>query len=236
MKKLIKLMLAVILTLTSIAATAQQDNKAYINQDATAEREVVPDELYLSITINEKDNKGKVTLETQQNKMIDTLKSLGIDVEKNLAINFMGSQISYSAFKRNINPRTQAVYTLKLTDAVTMQKVISLLEADDITNIQLTKTKYSRADELCRELGAEAVKKAKAEATILAEAIGQSIGPAIYINSWKSQTGNPQPRMYKAARVIVEEANDAVTANEPQIEVGKITFSVNVNIRFLLNE
>ena len=95
-----------------LKATAQQSNQPSIDQSAKAERKVTPDELYISITINEKDTKGKVTVEQQQNAMIKALQALKIDVEKNLTLNFMDSQVSYTTFRRNLTPRTTAKPTV----------------------------------------------------------------------------------------------------------------------------
>ncbi len=237
MKSIAKISLIALLAIAPAALRAQQDTRAFVTQDAKAERLVTPDELYLSITINEKDNKGKSTIEEMQSKMVRTLQSQGIDVEKNLSLNYMGSEISYSAFKRNVTPRTTATYTLKLNRAELMQKVIEQLEKESITNISLTRTAYSKADELYNELGAEAMKKAQAQAANLAAAVGQNIGSAININSWNSSNAGAQPRLYKARGSLdYAVANESAVAEEPQIEIGKITFSVNVTVKFLLNE
>ena len=236
LKQIASLLAIAIIAFAPIKVTAQGENTPYIDQNAKAERKVTPDELFLSITISEKDNKGKSTVEEQQDLMIKELQKEGIDVERNLTLNFMGSEISYTAFRRNINPRTSATYTLKLTNAATMQKVISKLEANGITNTQLVKTNYSKADELYKELGIEAMKKAQAQAAALAGAIEQNIGRALSINSWTSSTAGAQPRLYKSRSNTLEEAVLATDSTEPQIEVGEITYTVNVNVRFLLKE
>ena len=238
MKQIAQAIAIAVIALAPATLCAQQSAQPSIEQSAKAERKVTPDELFLSITISEKDNKGKTTVEELQSTMIETLKALGINVEKELTLNFMGSEVSYTTFRRNIVPRTTATYTLKLTDAGTMQRVISALEANDITNTQLTRTSYSKPDEIYKELGIEAMKKAQEGAAALAGAIGQSIGSALSITSWTSSSGTTQPRLYKARNLAVEESADLATGagNEPQIEVGKITYSVNVNVRFLLKE
>lgn len=220
-----------------IPAIAQSDNHPYIMQNSTCEQKVTPDELYVSITINEKENKGKKSVEQLQQAMIKELEALGIDIEKSLTLNDMGSEIAYSTFKRSITPRTSATYMLKLGSAATMQRVIDRLEQQGITNIQLMRTSYSKEDEIYNELATEAMKKAKQQATTLAEAIGQSIGPAISITSNKYSGGNAMPRLYKARNMMmVEESADIAPAEEPEIEIGKITFTVNVNVKFLLNK
>ena len=221
-----------------LSTFAQIDERPYIMQNSTCEQKVTPDELFMSITINEKENKGKKSVEQLQQAMIKALETLGINVEEALSLNYMGSEITYSTFKRNITPRTSATYMLKLGSAATMQRVIAALEAEGITNIQLMRTNYTKENEIYKELAAKAMKSAKEEAANLAEAIGQSIGPALTISSNKYSSGNAQPRLYKARNTMLmaEESADLAAESGPQIEIGKITYTVNVNVKFLLND
>ena len=125
------------------------------------------------------------------------------------------------------------MYILQLSDAEAVQNVISALEAQEISNIVLAETKYSRRDALENELGVEAIKKAKQRAVELVAAIGQEVGKAIYVNSW-GMNEVVSPRNYKAmaARgVVVEEAAvDAVPA--PVLSIAENEYSVDVNVRF----
>lgn len=211
-----------------------QAERPYIEMQSRVEREVAPDELYLSIIIKESDYKGKKTLQEMQDAMIAVLKVNRIDVPEALSLDFMGSSVSYKVFSSRVVPRTQATYTLKLGDVAIMQKIIYDLEEKGITNISLVSTKYSNEDALKIELGVEAMKKAQEQARAFAAAVGQNIGKAVSINSWMSQS-NPQPRMYKSA-VMMERANvseDAVSS-APEIAVSKLTYTINVTVRFEL--
>ena len=90
---------------------------------------------------------------------------------------------------------------------------------------------------LIPKLGAKAMKSAKEEAANLAAAIGQSIGTALSINSNKYSSGNAQPRLYTARNTMLSEVNiDDIADGGPQVEIGKITYTVNVNVKFLLND
>ena len=238
MKQILKFAAVAIIAIAPATIWAQTESQPYIMQNITCEQEVTPDELYISITINEKENKGKQSVEELQTKMIKELQSLHIDVEKALTLNFMGSEVSYTTFRRSAVPRTTATYILKLSDADTMQKVVAKLEALGITNISLARTSYSKENEIYNELGAKAMKQAKEAAASLAGAIGQSIGAAISVNSNRYSSGNNQPRLYKArSNTMLSEVNiDDIAGGEPQVEIGKITYNVNVNVKFLLNE
>ena len=217
-------------------ATAQVNTQPQINMSTTVEREVTPDELYLRIIINENDYKGKKSLEEMQEAMLGALKENRIDIPECLSLNYMGSEVSYKAFSKKIKPKTQATYTLKLHDAAIMQQVIASLEKRQISNIELTKVKYTREKELKSEMAVEAMQQAQAEARVLAGAIGQEIGKAISIDSWMNG-GQTQPRMYKARANAASE--DAVSLGEslvvaPVISIGKITYSFRVNVTFEL--
>ena len=87
MKKVFLIAIAVIMGLGTIYA--QQDNT--IETSVNVKKEVIPDEIFISITINEKDNKGKISVEEQQKQMIKALASLGIDTKSALTVDNMGS-------------------------------------------------------------------------------------------------------------------------------------------------
>ena len=72
MKKLI-LMAAVALMALPAAAQMQEAFPSYIQVNGRAEKEITPDEFYLSIVINERDSKGKISVESQQRDMIAAL-------------------------------------------------------------------------------------------------------------------------------------------------------------------
>ena len=64
-----------------VAAIVQaQDSKNFIDQNyievtGVAYKEVVPDEIYLTVQINEKDNKGKESLEKLEREMLANLRA-----------------------------------------------------------------------------------------------------------------------------------------------------------------
>lgn len=231
MKKVILSLVATFIIFVTPMRGQSQD-KPYIDMSATVEREVTPDELYLKITINENDYKGKRSLEEMQDAMIGALKTNRIDIPECLTLNYMGSDVSYKLFSKTIKPKTEATYTLKLYDVAIMQQVIASLEERQISNIELVMTKYTKEAELRNSMAVEAMKQAQAEARVLAEAVGQEAGKAVSISSWFQST---QPRIYKARSIIVEEMADIDAVNSaPQLGISKQTFRFNVNVRFEL--
>ena len=225
-------MMSAFLVPSSVKAQNNLPAVPYIEVRASATRKVTPDEIYLKITIKESDYKGKKSLQQAQLSMVRALEKLNINVDENLTVQSMGSSMKLKNFSNKVKTLTEAVYILRLSEVDTMQSVISALEAQEISNIILAETKYSRRDALENELGVEAMKKAKQRATELVTAIGQEIGKAIYVNSW-GVNEVISPRNYKAmaARgVVAEESADAVSA--PVLSITENEYSVDVNVRF----
>ena len=217
-----------------LAGTAQTTTDTYIDISTTVEREVTPDELYLQITIREKDYKGKKTLEQMQESMIEVLKANRIYISDRLTLNYMGSEIGYKNFSKSIKSQTEATYMLRLNDVPTMQNVIASLEERQISDIELVRTRYTGEKELKRVMGIEAMQTAKAEAQMLAGAIGQEAGKAMTISYWMN-SGQTQPRLYKARAQNTSE--DVAVENSsivPIISIGKNTYRFTVNVRFEL--
>ena len=228
----------IIATLLLFAAptdsTAQTTTEAYIDINTTVEREVTPNELYLQITISEKDYKGKKSLEEMQEAMIGALKINRIDIPEGLTLNYMGSEVGYKTFSKSIKSQTEATYMLRLNDVATMQSVIASLEERQISDIELVRTRFTGEKELKAEMGIEAMRLAKEEAQMLAGAIGQEAGKALTISYWMN-SGQTQPRLYKARMAnAVEDAAVEHSVSEPIISIGKNTYRFTVNVRFEL--
>ena len=121
MKKWMILAAAVVLAAPVFAQT-QEAFPSYIQVNGRSQMEVTPDEFYLSIVINERESKGKITVETQQRQMIDALKKLGVDVEKQLKVANMSSD-----FYKKASSLTTAKYQLLLHSAAEVGDVTAAL-------------------------------------------------------------------------------------------------------------
>ena len=91
-----KRLLIALVALTFALPVFAQEEENYIQVNGTSEMEIVPNQFYLSITLDEGDTKGKQAIELQRKQMIAVLKALGIDTEKQLTM----ADMSSSYFKR----------------------------------------------------------------------------------------------------------------------------------------
>lgn len=231
-----KLLLVVSITLFTVSAMAQSKNfldTPYLETSARVDTLVSPDKIYLSITIKEKDSKGRKSVEEQENKMAKSLKDLGIDIEKQLTIKNLASNYK-KYFLRSKDVLKSKQYSLLVYDGLTAGKVMAALENIDIANTYLEKTEYSKMDELELTLKSRAVKKAKLKADALTKPLGQKVGMAIHIvdNSQPYYPRYNQPRMQMKA-MSMEDAG----APEP-LDIGfeQIKVESTVNVKFRITE
>jgi uncharacterized protein YggE len=102
MKKMMILFACMMTTLWTFAQGEKNFlDQNYIEVNGKAEMEVTPDLIYLGITINERDSKNKTPIAESEKQMIDKLKSLGIDVGKDLLIKDLASTFKFNLQNRN---------------------------------------------------------------------------------------------------------------------------------------
>ena len=109
-----------------------QNAQEYVEVSVRVNKDVVPDEIFLNITISEKDNKGKISVQQQETQMIKALDAAGIDVKENLTVNDMTSSLNNRILKKD-NALVTKDYTLKVTTAAIAAKLIEALNAIYIT-------------------------------------------------------------------------------------------------------
>ena len=212
MKKLI-LIAAVALMALPAAAQVQEAFPSYIQVNGRAEKEITPDEFYLSVIINERDSKGKISVESQQRDMIAALKRLGVKKKTSVAT---------------------AKYQLQLGSAAEVSKVWQALDNLGISNVSILKVSHSKIDQYKEQVRVEAMQNAKQSAQTLAQAIGQNVGKCFYIYD---SNNNVMPVFYDNMAVMRSAkaagmAEDAV-ADEP-LDFKTIKLQYNVQTKFVL--
>lgn len=177
-----------VLFLWSIQTISQTKNfidLPYIETSAKADTLVIPDRIYLTILISEKDTKGKISVEELEVKMIQKLKSLGIVTENELILNDLSSNYKKYLLKQQDILKSKN-YTLIVHSAKEASKVIVGLEALEISNISLEKTEYSKANDMLLMLKSKAILRAKNQAIAMTKSINQKVGAALYITDFDS--------------------------------------------------
>ena len=98
------------------ALSAQESSKDYIEVIGKAEKKVKPDEIKLHIVIDENDIAKNRTLNNLEKNIIKSLESLGIDVQKNLNVVDLSSNLQKFLLKKD-DTQMRKEYDLKTTSA-----------------------------------------------------------------------------------------------------------------------
>ncbi len=227
-----KMIIAAAVALMAMPVFAQQTEvyPSYIQVNGRAEKEVTPDEFYLSIVLDESDTKGKVAIAKQRHDMIQTLKGIGVDVEKQLKV----VDFSSAYFKKTSSLST-AKYQLELNSAEMVAKTYAALGKLGISNINIDRVSHSKIKDFKMEVRAEAMRNAKATATALAEAVGQKVGKCFYIYDSNSDV---TPRYYNNGLVMRALAAKAdsfeASTEEESLDFKTIKLSYDVSAKFVL--
>lgn len=205
-------------------------DQPYIETSAKVDSMVIPDRVYIGILLNEADSKNKISVEEQERKLEETLRRLGIDTKKDLALETLSSGYK-KYFLRGQNVVKQKYYSLIVRDAVKAGKIVAGLEQQGISNINIEKVDYSKAEELLIELRAMAMKKSKKQAEKMVDAIGQKLGKAIHI----TENNNYYPRpMASSAKLFMEASSTNDIPDPIDTDFKPIKFEANVSVVYQL--
>ncbi len=236
MKKLFLITAIALLNISVISAqNTTQTPENFIEVSVRVNKEVTPDEIFINITINEKDNKGKVSVEQQEKAMVHSLEALGIDVKEALTVNDMGSTLKTYALKKD-NIFVSKNYTLKVSSASLASQAMKALNRLDIARVSMGRVSIS--DNLEREvknaLLTEAAQKAQENARILAEAVGSKAGKAIYMQNYYSFDSAANGRVMMKSYATMDASAAMVEEESVELEVSKQNVSINVTCKFQL--
>ncbi len=156
-------------------------DQPYIEVSASVDTLVVPDRIYVSITLNEADSKNKKAVEEQEKQLETILKKLKINTDKDLSVLGYSSDFK-KYFLKGQNILKTKKYSLLVRDAYTLGNVIISLEEAGISNTEVEKVEYSKSKELLLELKSEAVKRSRITADKLVKPLNQKAGKALYIS------------------------------------------------------
>ena len=231
-----KKLLFTILILTFANSFSQNKNfidQPFLETEVEIDSLIIPDKIYLTIILNESDNRNKKSTEELEVSLNRILKSLNIDTEKDLNLLDFSSDFK-KYFLSGQNVLKTKMYSLLVRDAFTAGKVLAELEKVEISNVSVEKTEYSKADELILELKSKAILKSKKYAESMTIPLNQKVGKAIFISDSNSISNQLQGNV---AGIQIRGASSIYgnRASEPiVIEFNKIKFTTKVNVKFII--
>jgi uncharacterized protein YggE len=225
--------------LAPFLANSQTGEKNFIDQNyievtGKSEMEVTPDLIYLKILLNEKDNKNKQPLADRENQMLSKLRDIGIDTNKDLLMKDMASNFKdYLLIKSDILLSKE--YQLLVRDGKTASKVFVELENIGISNVSIERIDNSEIQKFRKQVKIAAIKAAKEKSEALANAIGQNVGRAIFIQELDNYYGNGGASGGASnIRIRGTGSIHRASSEEPEIDFEKIRLEYSIMCRFEL--
>lgn len=231
-------MLALFAAMMMVGSSAWAQNLVkedpFIEVNGTHEMEVVPDEIYITITLREKlDNKSKLSVDEQEKRMRSALQNIGIDLKDLLLSDAKADFIKLKWQKNEVVNQKQ--YVLKVANAETVGKVYGELDRLDIKDAYISRVDHSKMEELKKQAKIMAMKNAKEKADYLTAAVGYKATMPLQIR----EDAEPFYPMY-ATGYMREVAMDASFAKEeevlPEIEFKKIKLKGTIYAKFKIEK
>ncbi|MGA9240146.1 SIMPL domain-containing protein [Robiginitalea sp.] len=227
--------LGLILFLTGMLQNGFSQTKNFIDQpyletSVEVDTLVTPNRIHLGIRLMESDSKGRISLEILEQQMGEKLSALGIDLDKQLTVSDLGSEF-HKYFLRKEDIVKEKAFELVLYDAGTTARVLYELEKAGISNIQLLKTDYEDMESLKDILRVRGIQKTKRQGTMMANALGQSLGSALHITDRGFSVYNKS--MERGAVLSMSDENQEQYVPLPA-EFDKIRIQVTVSAKFKL--
>ena len=219
--------------LAAATALSQDVQKApYIQVTGTAEKKVVPNEIYISINIRERESgRDKISAEEQEAQLRAAVTSLDIPNE-NLSLSGAASNYIPIKWSRN-DVVSQTEYILKVSNARDVGYVFEMLDSLKIHNAHIDRLDHSEITQFRKEVRIMAIKAAKDKADYLLEAIDETRGKAILVieNGVSKLAGNAN---------VVSGQNDELNPiyyNLSKDRIGlftEITLSASMYVEFVI--
>lgn len=181
-KKFIPLILVLLFSISVFGQANSGDNakQAYIEIKGTAEKEIIPDEIFISISIMERmDGKDKIGIVQQEEALKQGLINIGIPIEN---LKLAGALANYTQVRRSRKDViAQKQYRLMVTNANTLGKVFDVLDELKIEDASIARVSHSKIEEYRKEVKILAIKIAKEKADYLLGAIGEQTGKPMVV-------------------------------------------------------
>ncbi len=194
-----------------------------IEVTGSAEQEVLPDEIYVTISLREyfrdKDNKNKIDITLLEKQLQKAVEEAGIPKE-NFSIGAINGYREWWGKKKPTTFLESKNYILKVANLYKIDAIISRVDEKGIAYTNIDRYEFSKIEKLRKDIKIKALQAAKEKAGYLLEGIGEQLGEAIDIIEI-DHGYTPQP-VYSNMMVRATAMDVSPTMPESTIDVQKI--------------
>ncbi|MDZ7897820.1 MAG: SIMPL domain-containing protein [Arcicella sp.] len=197
-----------------------------IEVNGSAEQEVLPDEIFVNITLREyfkdKDNKNKVDIMALEKQLQKAVEEAGI-AKENFTIGSMNGYREWWGRKKPTTFLESKSYILKVPNLYKIDGIIARVDDKGVASTNIARYEYSKIEQLRKDIKIKALQAAKAKAQYLLEGIGEQLGEAFEIteidNGYQSQPVYSNMMMRSVAPMAADAAVSESTIDVQKIKV-----------------
>ena len=210
-----------------------QESQPYIEVTGTAEREIIPDEIYISVSLEERqEGKTKITIEDLEKTLKEKLVAKGVDLDHLYLADAQSNYIRVRWTKKDVMAKVH--YILMVPNAEKLRASFDAFYEMEIKGARVSRVNHSQIQDLQKEIRVEAIKEAKEKADYLLGAIGEKTGKALIVQEVSSPLLRSTSNMkIRGARAEVEyKYIEGVQVQDHVIDFKKIHLEAQVYVKF----
>lgn len=227
MKKLLMLSLCLLFALAGFGQAVDLRNR--IEVTGTAEQEITPDILYVSISLKEyMDGRDKITIDQLESQLEKAVNTAGVP-----KADFTITNVSaFNAYQKKKNPGFLASrqYRIKLHDLNRLDQILAAVDPKGIESTNIDSYDYSKLADLKRELITKALLNAREKGNYMLASIGEKLGGAIDIV--ENEMGDDLLRSSAPVRYQFKALAEVAVAPESDISFKPVKLNVIVRAVF----
>ncbi|WKN30135.1 SIMPL domain-containing protein [Porifericola rhodea] len=200
-----------------------------------AEKEIIPDEIYFSVTLKEYigDDKRKVEIDKLERELYNAVRKIGVAEEDFQIENVFG--YNYDQYWRNKKKDredflAQKQYRVKFENLNNINRLFEYLDPKGIQHANISEYSHSQIERYRRELKVEALRNAKEKAEYLLLGIDEKRGEVLEVQEMDNDY--QQPVMYKARSMAMMDMAESGGMQAPQIDFQTIKIKYEVRAVF----
>jgi len=208
------------------------ESTPYIEITGEGEMEVMPDEIYLQFSLQERyDGRTKSDLNKLESEMKRKLASAGFDLNKLSLADASSDYVKIKRRKKDVLASKDYQMQIETTDE--LAKLWDILDELKAENAFISRVDHSQMEELKKEVKIMAVKNAKEKADYLLNALDQQTGKILFLQERESYI-QPYVRKTMAAMSTMNESADSTPVTEQELGFQKIKLNYKVFARFAI--
>ncbi len=217
------LLLAILLAFTCSTFAQSVDLRRKIEVSGTAEQEVTPDIINVSISLQEYMNgKNKVTIDVLESQLENAVTEAGI-AKEDFTINNISANNNYDQKKKDPDFLAAKQYNIRFHDLDKFNRVLSGVDPKGVQSTNIDSYDYSKITELKHDLKIKALLAAKDKATYLLNSVGEKLGGVIDI----TEVDNGNTQGFIANRAVLFSPKAQVADSDIDFKKIKLSFQIN---------